>query len=222
MPPSLPPRERIVAQLYCAVLSDVLDTLGRREQAMRPFIRPLDETSVLYGRARTGLYANTYQVPEGRNPYELEMALVDDLQPGEVAVLACSGPTERIAPWGELLTTAARCRGAAGCVTDGMVRDVRRIRAAGFPVFHGGIGPLDSKGRAEVVAIDVPVMCGGVRVESGDMVFGDADGVVVLPQALAAEAIGAALEKVASEDATRDALLGGKSLRDVYATFGVL
>src|SRR5581483_9315681 len=105
--------------------------------------------------ARSGLNANTYQVPEGRNPYELEMALVDDLKPGEVAVLACSGPTERIAPWGELLTTAAQCRAAAGCVTDGMVRDVRRIRAAGFPVFHGGIGPLDSKGRAEVVAIDV-------------------------------------------------------------------
>jgi 4-hydroxy-4-methyl-2-oxoglutarate aldolase len=202
MSPNLPPREEVVGKLYCAVLSDVLDALGWREQAMRPFVRPLDEASVLYGRARTALYANTHQVPERHNSYDMEMVLVDDLQPGEVAVLACSGPTERIAPWGELLTTAALCRGAAGCVTDGLVRDVRRIRAAGFPVFHGGIGPLDSKGRAEVLAIDVPVGCAGVRIEPGDFVFGDADGVVVLPQAIAAEAIGAALES-------------GKSLRDV-------
>ena len=71
------------------------------------------------------------------------MALVDDLQAGDVPVLACGGPTDRIAPWGELLSTASRGRGAAGCVTDGLVRDVRRIREMSFPVFHGGIGPLN-------------------------------------------------------------------------------
>ncbi len=86
--------------LYSAVLSDVLDGFGFREQAMRPFIRPLDETTVLFGRARTGLYMATYQVAEGENPYEIEIALVDDLRPGDVAILACGGPTERIAPWG--------------------------------------------------------------------------------------------------------------------------
>lgn len=222
MPDDMPPREQVAEQLYSAVLSDVLDALGRREQAMRPFIRPLDEASVLFGRARTGLYANTYHVPARRNPYELEMMLIDELRPGEVAVLACGGPTERIAPWGELLTTAARCRGAAGCVTDGLVRDVRRIRAVGFPVFHGGIGPLDTKGRAEMVAMDEPVVCGGVHVEPGDIVFGDADGVVVLPQAVATRAIQDALAKVSAEDATRTALMNGKTLREVYATFGVL
>jgi 4-hydroxy-4-methyl-2-oxoglutarate aldolase len=222
MSDTTPPREQIAEQLYSAVLSDVLDALGRREQAMRPFIRPLDEASILFGRARTGLYANTYHVPDRRNPYELEMMLIDELRPGEVVVLACGGPTERIAPWGELLTTAARCRGAAGCVTDGLVRDVRRIRAVGFPVFHGGIGPLDTKGRAEMVAMDEPVVCGGVHVEPGDVVFGDADGVVVLPQAIAARAVQDALAKVSAEDATRSALMNGKTLREVYATFGVL
>lgn len=222
MPADLPPREQITGQLYAAVLSDVLDSLGRPDQAMQPFIRPLDDRRVLFGRARTGIYRPVYHVPEQGNPYELEMALVDDLRPGDVAVLACGGRTERIAPWGELLTTAATCRGAAGCVTDGLVRDVRRIRDMQFPVFAGGIGPLDTKGRAEMVAIDVPVMCGGVRIEPGDYVFGDVDGVVVLPQALADAAIRAALEKVASEDASRDALRSGKSLREVYAEFGVL
>ena len=141
-------------RLYTAVLSDVLDGLGYRHQALPPHIRPLDETLVLVGRARTGLYRDVYHVPAGHNPYELEIALIDDLKAGDVAVLAC-GASDRIAPWGELLTTASRARGAHGCVTDGLVRDVRAIRSSGFPVFHGGIGPLDSKGRGEVAAIDV-------------------------------------------------------------------
>jgi regulator of RNase E activity RraA len=219
---AMPSRERIVEKLYAAVLSDVLDSLGFTEQAMRPFMRPLDESLVLFGRARTGLYAPVYHVEPGRNPYAQEIALVDDLRPGEVAVLACNGPTERIAPWGELLTTASRVRQAAGCVTDGLVRDIRRIREVGFPVFHGGIGPLDSKGRAEVVARDVPVMCGGVRIESGDYVFGDADGVVVVPQAIAPRAFTEAMTKVESEDVTRDELLAGRSLGEVFAKYGVL
>ena len=119
----------------------------------------------------------------GHNPYSLEMDLIDDLKPGEVPVLACGGPTDWIAPWGELLSTAARARGAAGCVTDGLVRDVARIRAMRFPVFHGGIGPLDTKGRAEMVEKDAPVDIAGVRVSPGDWVMGDVDGVVFIPAA---------------------------------------
>jgi 4-hydroxy-4-methyl-2-oxoglutarate aldolase len=218
----LPPREEIVGRLYTAVLSDVLDGMGCTTQALRPFVRPLDKNLVLFGRARTGLYRKVYHVEAGRNPYAIEIALIDDLRPGDVAVLACDGPTERIAPWGELLTTAARCRGAAGCVTDGLVRDVRRIRALGFPVFHGGIGPLDSKGRGEMAAMDVPIECAGVRVLPGDLVFGDADGVVVLPQAIAAEAIRRALDKVGAEDRTRAALEAGRTLEEVFDTYGVL
>ena len=209
----LPPRDEIVGRLYSAVLSDVLDGLGLPRQAMRPFVRPLDEALVLFGRARTGLYMPRYHVEPGRNPYEVEIALVDDLRPGDVAVFACGGPTDRIAPWGELLTTASLARGAAGCVTDGLVRDVRRIRELGFPVFHGGIGPLDSKGRAEMVAMDVPVEVAGVRVEPGDLVLGDVNGLVVVPAAAAAEAVRLALEKVAAEDRTRELLATGRSLK---------
>jgi 4-hydroxy-4-methyl-2-oxoglutarate aldolase len=208
--------------LYTAVLSDVLDELGFPHQALRPFVRPLDESLSFMGRARTGLYAETYSVLEGENPYELEIQLVDDLKAGDVAVIACGGPTDRVAPWGELLSTAAKARGAAACVTDGLVRDVRHIRAMKFPVFHGGIGPLDSKGRARMVEMDRAVVCAGVRVYSGDTVFGDVDGVIVIPAQVRDEAFSRALDKVSRENRTRDELQRGRLLGEVYREYGVL
>jgi len=206
---------------YVAVLSDVLDELGYRDQALPPHIRPLDETLVMAGFARTGLYRDVYHVPPGENPYELEIALIDDLRPGEVPVLGC-GMSGRIAPWGELLSTAARARGAAGCLTDGLVRDTRAIRKMGFPIFHGGIGPLDSKGRGKVADIDIPIECAGVRIETGDLILGDADGVIVLPQAVESEALSRALAKVQGENATRSELERGEKLSDVFARHGIL
>ncbi len=214
--------ERARAALHTAVLCDVMDGLGLTAQAMRPFVRPLDEGLVLFGRARTGLFMPRYEAPPGEDPYAVEIALIDDLKPGEVPVLACAGPTERIAPWGELLSTAAKARGAAGCVTDGLVRDVRQIRAMGFPVFHGGIGPQDSKGRGRMMERDVKVACGGVSVGPGDLVFGDADGVAVIPEAAAGEVLERAFAKVAAEDRTREELLAGRSLREVFDRLGVL
>ena len=86
-------------RLYAAVLSDVLDELGHPDQAVKPFVRPLDEASVLCGFARTGLYMKRYHLPEGHNPDALEMDLIDSLEPGEIPVLACDGPTDRIAPF---------------------------------------------------------------------------------------------------------------------------
>ncbi len=209
------------AKLYTAVLSDVLDGLGYRHQVLGPHIRPLDEELVLVGRARTGLYRDVYHVPPGHNPYALEIALVDDLQPGDALVLGC-GTSGRIAPWGELLTTASRARGATGCVTDGLVRDIKMTRALKFPVFHGGIGPLDSKGRGEVCAIDVPIECAGVTVNPGDLVFGDADGVLVVPQPIVKQALKQALDKVEGEDRTRLELEKGARLAEVFAKYGVL
>ena len=213
--------ETVRCSLYAAVLSDVLDGLGYRHQVLPPSIRPLDEHVVLCGRARTGLYRDVYHVPTGHNPYELEIALIDDLKPGDVPVLAC-GFSGRIAPWGELLTTASVARGARGCVTDGLVRDCVAIRKLQFPVFHGGIGPLDSKGRGEVCAIDVPIECAGVTVNPGDLVFGDADGVVVVPQPVVAQTVRHALEKVESEDRTRAELQQGALLAAVFKKYGVL
>jgi len=208
-------------RLYTAVLSDVLDELGFRQQAMPPSIRPLDDSLVLAGFARTGSYREVYRVVPDENPYELEMALIDDLRPDDVAVFGCGG-SSRIAPWGELLTTASRARGAVGCVTDGFVRDVRQIRSLRFPVFHGGIAPLDSKGRGMVAEIDVPIHCAGVAVAPGDLIVGDADGLVVVPRAVEAQALARAFEKVSSEDRTREELAAGAKLKDVFAKYRVL
>jgi regulator of RNase E activity RraA len=209
------------AKLYTGVISDVLDGLGNMHHALAPRIRPLDDGLVLFGRARTALYMPVYHVEPGSNPYELEIALVDSLGRDDVAVLACPRE-ERIGPWGELLTTAARARGAAGALTDGLVRDVRLIREMRFPVFSGGIGPLDSKGRGVVMAIDVPVECGGVPIRPGDWVFGDVDGVVIIPAELAERAIQLSLEKVVAENTVREELAAGEKLAVVFARHGIL
>lgn len=221
IPRQNPPLPKGWEQLYSAVLSDALDAIGIWNQAMSPRMRPLDETLKLCGRARTGQYMEVPYVAEGINPYELEIAIVDDLKPGDVVVFSCGG-SSRIAPWGSLLSTASRARGAAGCVTDGLVRDIIGIRELQLPVFHGGIGPLDSKGRGQIQAVDVPVICDGVRVEAGDLVFGDADGVVVVPQAVEAEVLKHAFEKINGEHHSINELRAGGFLRDVYAKYGVL
>ena len=113
--------------LFSSLLSDCLDQAGLRRQAMPSRIRPLDEAQILVGRARTAAYMEVYHVEEGVNPYDLEITLIDSLQPDEIPVFACSNPA-RVAPWGELLSTASQVRGAAGAVMDGCVRDIKAIR----------------------------------------------------------------------------------------------
>ncbi|WP_291393936.1 RraA family protein [Devosia sp.] len=216
-----PPLPEGWKQLYSTVLSDALDAIGIWNQAMSARIRPLDDALRLCGRARTAQYMEVPFVEEGTNPYELEIAIVDDLKPGDVAVFSCGG-SSRIAPWGSLLSTATQVRGAAGCITDGFVRDILGIREMKLPVFHAGIAPLDSKGRGQIQAVDVPVIVDGVRVEPGDFVFGDADGVVVVPRAVEAEVLKLAFDKINGESHTMTELRQGAFLRDVYAKYGVL
>jgi regulator of RNase E activity RraA len=146
---------------------------------------------------------------------------VDGILVGEVVVVS-TVESKRNAPWGELLSTAARARGARGAVIDGLVRDVRKIEALGFPVFASGIKPVDSKGRGIVVDYNVPVDCGGVLVSPGDLVFADYDGVIVIPAEVLPEAMRLATDKVTRENHTRDELMRGAYLRDVYEKYGVL
>jgi len=208
-------------QLFTSVLSDSLDAAGLMHQALPASIRPLDENSVMCGRARTAAFMEVWHHEAGTNPYALEIQLVDSLRADEIPVFACTNPS-RIAPWGELLSTAAKARGAAGALMDGCTRDVRAIRAMGFPVFHRGIAPLDSKGRGRIMALDIPVECAGVRVHSGDLIFGDADGVVVIPQAVESEVLRRAREKVSGERATLHDLRRGDLLAEVFARYGIL
>ncbi|HEV2517356.1 MAG TPA: RraA family protein [Devosia sp.] len=207
---------------FSALISDVLDELGYRNQALPSRIRPLDETLKLVGRARTMIYADIYQQPgPDENPHAGEIRLIDSLQVDDVVVCAC-GTSGRIAPWGGLLSTASKVRGAAGALMDGLVRDIAEIRGLSFPVFHGGIGPLDSKGRARVIDTDVTVECAGVSITPGDIIFGDGDGVVVVPRLIEAQVVAAATERLKGENKTKAALLAGRSLAEVYAEFGVL
>jgi 4-hydroxy-4-methyl-2-oxoglutarate aldolase len=207
--------------LFTAVLSDCLDSIGLRSQAMPARIRPLDDALVMCRRARTAAFVERHDVPDGENPYELEIALVDSLKPGDVPVFACANSLQ-VAPWGELLATAATVRGSAGALMDGCVRDVKAIRAMGYPVFHGGIGPLDTKGRARILALDIPIICAGVDVRPGDIVFGDADGAVVIPQAAEEQVFALAFEKVKGEKSTLADLQRGDRLADVFARYGIL
>jgi len=211
--------DQIERGLYTAVVSDSLDQLGFPDQAMREWIRPLSREFRFAGRARTIAYVDVYHVPP--DPYGMEIRAVDSILPGEVVVISTANSIQN-APWGELLSTAARARGSRGAVIDGLVRDVQKIEELGFPVFARGIKPVDSKGRGIVIDYSVPVECGGVRVSPGDIVFADYDGVVVIPAQAVEETIKLASEKVAKENSSRGELLAGAYLRDVYDKYGVL
>jgi regulator of RNase E activity RraA len=211
--------EHIQSNLYTAVLSDALDELGVRDRAMREHIRPLSPDCCFAGWARTMLCMDVHFVSE--NPYKLEIEAVDSIQPGEVVVVS-TGESKRNAPWGELLSTAAAARGARGAVIDGLVRDVRKIQALGFPVYAAGIKPVDSRGRGEVVNYNVPVECGGVLVHPGDLVVADYDGVLAVPADMVDEVVRLATGKASRENHSRSELMQGAYLRDVYARYGVL
>lgn len=206
-------------RLYAAVLSDALDKVGYRHQVMRPDIRPLFDDAVVVGRALTMQSVDVYDF-QG-DAYEHEIAAVDSLQPGNVVVASTQNST-RTCLWGELLSTASKARGAHGAIIDGYTRDVRMIRTMQFPVFSTGIYPVDSAGRGIVIDYNCTVNCGGVIVRPGDIVFGDLDGVVVLPKQTEQEVIQLALDKVSGENQTREELLKGLTLREVYEKYGVL
>lgn len=206
-------------QLYTAVISDVLDSMGHREQVMRAELNSLTEGAVVVGRARTLLAVDYYEHLD--HPYATELAFVETLVPGDV-VVAGTNESSYNGLWGELLSTASQIRGARGAIIDGYVRDVRKIKQLQFPLWCTGTKPVDSAGRGLTLAFDCAVKCGGVLVHSGDVVFGDEDGVVVIPQHLVQDVVNAAVDKVNAENATRDALRAGMPFSEVFEKFGVL
>jgi regulator of RNase E activity RraA len=163
----------------------------------------------------------TDQYDYEKDTFEVQLKAIDALKPGEV-LMVCSNGTERAALWGELLSSAARYRGAVGTIIDGVARDIKLIREMGYPVFAKGINPISSKGRIFAVDHDCPVKMGGVMVYPGDLVVADIDGVVVAPGDKAEEVVEKALDIVSRESLTRDELKKGMGLYDVFKKYGAI
>jgi 4-hydroxy-4-methyl-2-oxoglutarate aldolase len=209
--------------LYSAAISDVLDSLGYRNQVMHHRLRPLlpdIRNCGFVGRARTFRWMDVDYLDD-QDPYGLEIEAMDSLQPGDVAVHSTDHGAIN-APWGELMSTLAKRNGCVGCICDSQIRDCVRIIELDFPVYYAGIRPLDSQGRGRVMAYDVPVRCGEVLVQPHDLIFSDFDGIVVVPQNIENQVIQEALDKVNKENSTRKEILEGKTLRATFDKYGVL
>lgn len=208
------------SHLSVPILCDALDGVGCLHQAPRLPLLPLTTNGrLLLGRAKTTLWADmAHRDPQ---PYALELAAVDSCLLDDIIVCAAAG-SMRSGIWGELLSTAARNRGCAGVIVDGAVRDVEKMTAMGFPVFARGTNPYDSRDRQRVIDFDVTIEIDGVQICPGDIVAADRDGMVVVPQAVEQVVITRAWEKVYAENRVRDAIAGGMSATEAFATFGVL
>jgi 4-hydroxy-4-methyl-2-oxoglutarate aldolase len=213
--------DSIQEKVYTAVICDILDDLGYRNQAMKGHIKPLGQDYTLVGIAKTILCYDVFELPE--QPYSTEIEAVDSIKPGEV-IVACTNNSKSNGFWGELMSTAAIVRGGRGAIIDGAVRDIKKMKALEdeFKVFASGSNPLDSKGRCFVAGYDCPLECDGVMVNPGDMVFGDIDGIVVVPKRLIEEVVNRSLIKVDSENLVRKELRQGKFLKEVYEKYQVL
>ena len=172
------PEVTALAGVASAVVSDVLDRMGRRDRVLDPAIRPLWPEARFVGVAVPVVIVADSSEPE--LPYDGELTALDGLRPGDVPMFAVESGV-RAASWGELFSCAAIGRGAAGVVVDGLVRDAAQITALGFPTFARGLSPLDTFGRAVVTDIDVEAVVGSVEVTPGDLVVGDVDGIVADP-----------------------------------------
>jgi len=205
--------------LYAAVVADVLDTLGYRNQTLDASIRPLTPAQSISGRVFSARAETVDSIPE--EPYKLEMAAIDTMVAGDV--LVCDvGYDQTCGFWGELLTTACQYKDVKGVVMTACTRDMWKIKDLDFPVFGIGYHPADSKGRTDIVAIDVPIEIGGVKTKTGDIIIGDEDGVVIIPSEVEAEAIRLSHEKVSGENIVRDELANGMPITEAFAKYGIL
>jgi 4-hydroxy-4-methyl-2-oxoglutarate aldolase len=209
--------DRLAAVTYSAVWSDICDALGQHSQSVALGLHRFSGTGVLVGWARTASFVAVEAPPE--RAYSNEMDFVDSLKEGDVVVAVCSD--HRAAVRGELFSAAAIGRGARGVVVDGLVRDRRRL-PEGFSVFAKGSVPAESYGRLSLIAADETVTLGGVIVSPGDLVIGDADGVVVVPAAIADDATERTLQKALTERSALSTLRAGGYLREIWDQYGVL
>jgi 4-hydroxy-4-methyl-2-oxoglutarate aldolase len=201
----------VLAGLSCTELSDAMDRLGIAGQCLN--IMPLDRSFRLVGQAWTLRYGAVGQDPGTVGDY------IDDLGPGQVVVLDNAGRLDATV-WGDLLTITASRRAVAGTVIDGVCRDIDRSIELRYPIFSRGNWMRTGKDRVRVEGFNQPVSIGGIRVEPGDWLRGDGDGLVAISQARAGEVIAAATEIREKEDQIRAAIARGDALRHARAKVG--
>lgn len=214
-------------ELFTAVVGDAMDKLGLQHQFLPPAIRPLRDDMVTVGRAMTVLSVDVFsETVEGTanpimaKPFGLMLEALDDLKPGEIYVNTGSSP--RNALWGELMATRAVRLGAAGAVVNGYTRDTRGLLAMGFPTFSWGQYAQDSAPRYKVVDFRVPLEIGAARIRPGDILFGDLDGVCVVPRAAEQDVFARALEKARGEKLVKRAIENGMTAVDAFAKYGIM
>lgn len=214
-------------ELFTAVVGDVLDKLGLLHQFLPPRLQPLRDDMVAIGRAMPVLEADVFgeaetdtNNPAMSKPFGLMLEALDDLKFNEIYI--CTGGSPRYALWGELMSTRATKLGAAGAVVDGYSRDTPGILQLGFPTFSSGRYAQDQGPRGKVLDFRLPIEIEGVRIRPGDIVFGDLDGVLVVPREVETEAFNKAIEKARGEQLVRKAIEDGMSACEAFATFGIM
>lgn len=203
-----------------AMISDSLDVLGVRNNAMEISVKALRPGMRIVGIAATVEFVPDSEYDQ-RDPYGDAIDYLDTLAPGEVAVVATGGECLS-AFWGELFSAAAKGRGANGVIADGPLRDTEQIVSIGFPAFGKGTRPYDYKGRMRIASSRQSVTCGGVKINNGDGIIADSDGVVVVPAEHLAKVSELANARAATEKSVLQDLLAGKSVREVWNAYGVL
>lgn len=214
-------------ELYTAVVGDIMDILGHRSQFLPPQVQPLRDDMIVIGRAMPVLEMDD-EGGEGpgrksdvvNRPFGLMLPALDDLQPGEVYV--CSGSSPDYALWGELMSMAASNRGCTGAVVNGYSRDTRGILAQNFPCFSYGRYSQDQRPRGKVVDFRCTIKFGDVTIRPGDIVFGDLDGVCVVPREIEAAVFAQALEKARGERRVFEAIKGGMLAQESWDKFGIM
>ena len=208
-------------RVYVAVVSDALDALSLRHQVMASRVRPLYPEARIVGRAHPIHFRPAERIPSREEYHAMEIEAMDSLLPGEVYVGAL-GDAPPCALFGELFSTCAQARGAAGAVIDGPVRDTDMIIGMPYPVFASSSCAADAAGRAEAIAHNVPITCGGVLVHPGDYILAEFDGVVVIPHQHIEAVLQPAEEKVQGENTVRAELAAGDKMRTVFERHGIL
>jgi len=212
------PLDVLARELNTCVVGDILDQFGYYHQFLPPEIRAMPGPSTVVGRAMPVLMADVFGPQE--RPFGKLTEALDQIQPGEVYI--ATGGSHRCAYWGEILTQTVRRRGATGAVIDGYHRDTKGIIAQDWPVFSRGSFAQDSSVRTWVIDYRCQVEIGAVRIQPGDIVFGDVDGIVIIPKERETEVIEAALEKARGEKTVLLEIQNGMSSTEAFAKYGIL